>query len=256
VAQIEAHGDELALVLFGGINYYTGQVYDLEAIARAGHRAGARVGFDLAHAIGNVPLRLHDWGADFAVWCSYKYLNSGPGGVAGAFVHEKHADSHLPRLAGWWGYHEESRFRMEKGFKPAYGADGWQLANAPVLLLAAHRAALDVFAEAGMDALRRKSSLLTGYLEFILRTDPVLRQGVQIITPADPDWRGCQLSLRLSENGKAVFERLGQEGVIADWREPDVIRLAPVPLYNSFEDVFRCGDILARSVRQATQASS
>ena len=252
VRQIEAHGDELALVLFGGINYYTGQVYDLEAIARAGHRAGARVGFDLAHAIGNVPLRLHDWGADFAVWCSYKYLNSGPGGVAGAFVHEKHADSDLPRLAGWWGYEEKSRFQMQKGFKPMYGADGWQLANGPVLLLAAHRAALDVFAEAGMDALRRKSRLLTGYLEFILRTDPVLSQHVEIITPADPEWRGCQLSLRLPETGKAVFARLGQEGVIADWREPDVIRLAPVPLYNSFEDVYRCGEILAGLARMQT----
>ncbi len=249
VAQIETHGDELALVLFGGINYYTGQVYDLEAIARAGHRAGARVGFDLAHAIGNVPLRLHDWGADFAVWCSYKYLNSGPGGVAGAFVHEKHADNNLPRLAGWWGYHEEGRFQMQKGFKPAYGADGWQLANGPVLLLAAHRAALDVFAEAGMDALRRKSRLLTGYLEFILRTDPALSRSVQIITPADPHWRGCQLSLRLPEIGKAVFESLGRAGVIADWREPDVIRLAPVPLYNSFEDVYRCGQILSELVR-------
>jgi kynureninase len=251
VQEIETHADELALVLFGGINYYTGQVYDLEAIARAGYRAGARVGFDLAHAIGNVPLRLHAWGADFAVWCSYKYLNSGPGGVAGAFVHEKHAESDLPRLAGWWGYHEESRFRMEKGFKPMYGADGWQLANAPVLLLAAHRAALEVFAEAGMDALRRKSRLLTGYLEFILRTDPVLSRHVQIITPADPDWRGCQLSLRLPEIGKAVFDRLGPEGVIADWREPDVIRLAPVPLYNSFEDVYRCGQILSELVKGA-----
>jgi kynureninase len=244
IDQIEAHGNELALVLFGGINYYTGQVYDLEAIARAGHRAGARVGFDLAHAIGNVPLRLHEWDADFAVWCSYKYLNSGPGGIAGAFVHEKHANSNLPRLAGWWGYHEESRFRMEKGFKPTYGADGWQLANGPVLLLAAHRAALDVFAEAGMDALRRKSRLLSGYLEFILRTDPVLNRHVQILTPADPQWRGCQLSLRLPEIGKGVFERLGPAGVIADWREPDVIRLAPVPLYNSFEEVYRCGQIL------------
>ena len=246
VQAIETHGGELALVLFGGINYYTGQVYDLEAIARAGQRAGARVGFDLAHAIGNVPLRLHDWGADFAVWCSYKYLNSGPGGVAGAFVHEKHADSDLPRLAGWWGYHEETRFRMEKGFKPMYGADGWQLANAPVLLLAAHKAALDVFEEAGMDALLRKSNLLTGYLFSIL--DDINRQQhkkiIEVITPRKNGEHGCQVSMLMLEKGREVFQSLTGRGVVADWREPNVIRVAPVPLYNSFEDVWQFGNII------------
>jgi kynureninase len=253
VRQIEENADSLALVLFGGINYYTGQVFDMATITEAGHRAGAYVGFDLAHAIGNIPMHLHDWGADFAVWCSYKYLNSGPGGVAGAFVHEKHADAALPRLAGWWGYDEETRFRMEKGFKPMYGADGWQLANAPVLLLATHKAALDIFDEASLEALRRKSLQLTEYLEYILRTDPVLNAHIQIITPNVPEWRGCQLSLLVPEIGKTVFERMSREGVIADWREPDVIRLAPVPLYNSFEDVYQCGEILARSIRQATE---
>ncbi len=246
---IEEHAGSLALVLFGGINYYTGQVFDMEAIAKAAHRAGARVGFDLAHAIGNVPVHLHDWEADFAVWCSYKYLNSGPGGVAGAFVHEKHADSRLPRLAGWWGYDEESRFQMQKGFRPMYGADGWQLSNGPILLMAPHQAALAIFQEAGMENLRAKSKKLTGYLEFILTSGSLLKEYIQIITPAQPEWRGCQLSLLLPRIGKKVFEQISKAGVTGDWREPDVIRLSPIPLYNSFEDVFRCGQILSQGIR-------
>jgi kynureninase len=196
-----------------------------------------------------VPVHLHNWEADFAVWCSYKYLNSGPGGVAGAFVHEKHADSRLPRLAGWWGYDEDSRFQMQKGFKPMYGADGWQLSNGPILLMAPHKAALDIFREAGMENLRAKSKKLTGYLQFILRSDSLLKEYIQIITPAQSEWRGCQLSLLLPRIGKKVFERISEAGVIGDWREPDVIRLSPVPLYNSFEDVFRCGQILSQSIR-------
>jgi kynureninase len=240
-----------ALILFGGINYYTGQVFDMKAIAAAAHQAGAAVGFDLAHAIGNVPMHLHDWNADFAVWCSYKYLNSSPGGVAGAFVHERHANNpDLPRFAGWWGYDEATRFQMKKGFLPQAGADGWQLANAPILLMAAHRAALDIFDEAGLDNLRQKSIQLTGFLEFIIQNDPVLKQSLTIITPAIPAERGCQLSMLVREKGKVIFDKISAAGVIGDWREPDVIRLSPVPLYNSFEDVYQCGQILAKTVRE------
>ncbi len=246
---IEAHKDSLALVLFGGINYYTGQVFDMRAITEAGRKAGAYVGFDLAHAIGNVPMHLHDWGADFAVWCSYKYLNSGPGSVAGAFVHERHANNaSLPRLAGWWGYDEGTRFGMQKGFRPMYGADGWQLSNGPILLMAAHKAALEIFEEAGIMALREKSIQLTGYLEFILRTHPLLASHIRIITPENAEARGCQLSLLVPKIGKQVFERISKAGIIADWREPDVIRLSPVPLYNTFEEVYQCGQILAESI--------
>lgn len=248
IQKIAENAAETALVLFGGINYYTGQVLDMDVITRAGHEAGACVGFDLAHAIGNIPMHLHDWGVDFAVWCSYKYLNSGPGSVAGVFVHDRHADAHLPRMAGWWGYDEATRFQMQKGFKAQHGADGWQLANGPILLMAAHKASLEIFDAAGMEALRRKSEKLTGFLEFVLQTDPVLRTHIQIITPTDPRCRGSQLSLLVPKIGKQVFERISQEGVIADWREPDVIRLSPVPLYNRFEDVYRCGEILARNI--------
>lgn len=240
-----------ALILFGGINYYTGQVFDMKAIAAAAHQVGAAVGFDLAHAIGNVPMHLHDWDADFAVWCSYKYLNSSPGGVAGAFVHERHAHNpDLPRFAGWWGYDEATRFQMKKGFLPQAGADGWQLANAPILLMAAHRAALDIFDEAGLDNLRQKSIQLTGFLEFIIQSDPVLKQSLTIITPATPAERGCQLSMLVREKGKVIFDKISAAGVIGDWREPDVIRLSPVPLYNSFEDVYCCGQILSTTVRE------
>ena len=245
VAAIERHGASTALVLFGGVNYYTGQFFDLPAIVEAGHKAGAYVGFDLAHAAGNVPLRLHDWGADFAVWCSYKYLNAGPGGPGGVFVHERHGNNPgLPRFAGWWGHDEERRFLMEKGFHPMRGAAGWQLSNAQVLSFAAHKAGLDLFAEAGMDALREKSLRLTAYLAFII--DEITSRGArfQIITPRDPAQRGAQLSLLTGPDGRKIFDRLTQNGVIADWREPNVIRLAPVPMYVSFEDVWRFGEIV------------
>jgi kynureninase len=237
---IEQHKNELALTMFGGVNYYTGQWYDMQAITEAAHRAGAYAGFDLAHAAGNVPVQLHDWGADFAVWCSYKYLNSGPGGPSGAFVHERHAASpDLPRFAGWWGHDEKERFKMRKGFKPMYGAEGWQLSNAQIFAFAAHKASLDIFDQAGMAQLRAKSVLLTGFMEQLLReADPDNRQ-YRIITPTDPEQRGCQLSLLTQENGKALFDRLTQKGIIADWREPNVIRFAPIPLYNSFEDVWQ-----------------
>jgi kynureninase len=244
---IEKEGDSVALVLFGGVNYYTGQFYDLEKIAAAGHRIGARVGFDLAHAAGNVPLRLHDWGADFAVWCSYKYLNSGPGGPSGAFVHARHADAvDLPRFAGWWGHDESVRFQMRKGFKPMRGAEGWQISNAQIFSFAAHKASLDIFDAAGMDALRAKSLRLTAFLEQVLYEADRGRRLFHIITPSDPAQRGCQLSLLTDARGRALFDFLAENGVMADWREPNVIRFAPVPLYNSFEDVWRLGDLIGR----------
>jgi kynureninase len=243
---IEQHSRELALVMMGGLNYYTGQVFDMQKITEAAHKAGAFAGFDLAHAAGNIRLHLHQWNVDFAVWCTYKYLNSGPGGVAGAFVHEKQAsNTDLPRFAGWWGHQEEERFRMKKGFKPMYGADGWQLANGPILLMAAHKAALDLFDEAGMEAITHKSKKLTGYLEFLLKNNPAVARAIQIITPENPNERGSQLSLLVKEGGKQLFEAITQAGVIADWREPDAIRVAPAPLYNTFEEVFRFNEILS-----------
>ncbi|GAB3223875.1 kynureninase [Spirosoma arcticum] len=244
---IAEHADELAVVWMSGLNYYTGQVYNMAAIAetaqRCGRSAGAvPVGFDLAHAIGNVPLQLHDWGVDFATWCSYKYLNGGPGAVSGVFVHQKHHDRALPRLAGWWGYREDKRFEMTPGFAPAPGADGWQLSTPNIPALALHRAALDITAEAGMVSLRQKSEQLTGYLEYVL----AFLRDVQILTPGDPNQRGCQLSLLVRKRGKDVFTYLTEQGIIGDWREPDCIRLAPTPLYNTFEEVWRVGDALRR----------
>ncbi|MEO6166553.1 MAG: kynureninase [Chitinophagales bacterium] len=246
---IKEHGDQLATIMFSGVNYLNGQLFDLRAITDAGHKAGAIVGFDLAHAIGNVPLKLHEWNVDFACWCSYKYLNSGPGGVAGIFVHEQHADNpELPRFAGWWGNDEKTRFRMEKGFNPQPGAAGWQLSNAPVFPMAIHRASLEIYDAAGMENLRKKSELLTGYLEFIItefnQRHP--EQALRIITPKDPAQRGCQLSLIATANGKEIFNNLADAGVITDWREPNVIRMAPVPLYNSFEEVWKVGEVLNR----------
>ena len=244
---IENEGDSVALVMFGGVNYYTGQFYDLEKIVSAGHGVGAKVGFDLAHAAGNLPLQLHEWGADFAVWCSYKYLNSGPGGPSGAFVHERHANApELPRFAGWWGHDETERFKMKKGFRPMYGAEGWQISNAQIFAFAAHKASLDIFDAAGMDNLRAKSLQLTGFLEQVLNEANNRRNLFKIITPSDPARRGCQLSLLTDERGKALFDFLAANGVIADWREPNVIRFAPVPLYNSFEDVWQVGELIAR----------
>lgn len=243
---IEKEGPETALVMFGGVNYYTGQYYDLEKIAAAAHRAGAFVGFDLAHTAGNLPLRLHDWNADFAVWCSYKYLNSGPGGPAGLFVHERHGDNPaLPRFAGWWGHDENERFQMRKGFKPMRGAEGWQLSNAQIFSFAAHKASLDIFDAAGMENLRAKSLQLTGYLEFVLREASSEKNLYRIITPENPAERGCQLSLLTDARGKALFNHLAENGIIADWREPNVIRFAPTPLYNSFEDVYTLGEKVA-----------
>jgi kynureninase len=243
---IEKEGAETALVMFGGVNYYTGQFYDLEKIAAAAHRAGAFAGFDLAHTAGNLPLRLHDWNADFAVWCSYKYLNSGPGGPAGLFVHERHGDNPaLPRFAGWWGHDENERFQMRKGFKPMRGAEGWQLSNAQIFSFAAHKASLDIFDAAGMENLRAKSLQLTGFLEFVLREINREKNLFRVITPENPAERGCQLSLLTDSRGKALFNHLADNGIVADWREPNVIRFAPTPLYNSFEDVYTLGEKVA-----------
>lgn len=237
---IAEHGPRLALILWPGVQYRTGQAFDLKEIARLGHAAGAMVGFDLAHAVGNLPLQLHDSGADFAVWCHYKYMNSGPGAVGGCFVHERHARTDRPRFAGWWGHDQASRFRMGPEFVPTPGADGWQLSNPPILGLAPLRASLDLFARAGMIALRTKSERLTGHLEQLIHAH--LADKLQIVTPADPGQRGCQLSLRVAggrERGRALFEHLSARGVLGDWREPDVIRISPAPLYNNHNDILR-----------------
>ena len=245
-ALLEAEGGSIALLMLPGVQYYSGQAFDLARLTRAGHVAGCIVAFDLAHAIGNLPLKLHDWGVDFAVWCNYKYMNAGPGAVAGCFVHERHArDFERPRLAGWWGHDKASRFRMGPEFVPMAGAEGWQLSNPPVLGLAPLLASLEIFDAAGMDRLRAKSLQLTGYLEFLIKER--LAEEVEILTPYDPARRGCQLSLRLHAGAKTarrVFEQLEAAGVTGDWREPDVIRVAPVPLYNSYADVFGFVDIL------------
>ncbi|HXH17718.1 MAG TPA: kynureninase [Chitinophagales bacterium] len=243
---IENHKNELALIFLGGVNYYTGQYFDIPAITAAGHEAGAMVGIDLAHAAGNVVLKLHDWDVDFAVWCTYKYLNSGPGGVGGAFVHERHGSNpELPRLAGWWGNDEQTRFEMREIFHPQPGAAGWQVSNAPVFLMAIHKASLEIFKEAGMTALREKSKLLTGYLEYIIRSISK-KMHWRIITPEEKEARGCQLSLMVGKKGKALHESLRSKGVIVDWREPDVIRMAPVPLYNTFAEVYELGQVLSQ----------
>ncbi len=245
-------GDELTLVMLGTVNYYTGQYFDLQAITKAAHEVGALAGYDCAHAVGNVVMELHDWEVDFAVWCSYKYLNSGPGGVSGVFVHEKHGNNpEIPRLAGWWGNDEATRFEMPRQFVPQQGAAGWQLSNAPVLPMAAHKASLEVFAEAGMKALRRKGDLLTGYLEFLL--DDLNQQcevpAFHVITPKSLKDRGCQLSILTQEkNGKAIFDYISKHGVVADWRNPNVIRVAPVPLYNTFEEVFDFARLLQEAI--------
>ena len=247
ITEIQKHGESVAVVLFGGVNYYSGQLFDMKSITDAAHVVGAYAGFDLAHAAGNVELHMHDWNVDFACWCSYKYLNSGPGGVGGAYIHEKHvANKELPRFAGWWGYTKETRFNMEKGFDAIPTAEGWQLSNAPILAMAAHKASLDVFDEAGIDKLHEKRKLLSGYLHFVLN-DINSRQKnkvLEIITPANEKERGCQVSMLMLSKGKMIFNELTKNGVIADWREPNVIRVAPVPLYNSFEDVWKFGDII------------
>jgi kynureninase len=249
---IEDNANELALVLFSGINYYTGQFFDVPAITEAAHNAGAIAGFDLAHAAGNVPLKLHEWNVDFACWCSYKYMNSGPGGISGIFVHEKHfGDKTLNRFAGWWGYREDKRFLMAPGFDAAKGAEGWQVSTPPIMLLALHKASLDIFEEAGgIDTLRKKSELLTGYFEFLVMqiNQKFDREVFKIITTNNKYNRGCQLSIICTQNAKAIFNFLTKNGVIGDWRAPNVIRLSPVPLYNSFKDVFEAGRILAASI--------
>ena len=247
---IEENKDELALVFMGGVNYYTGQFFNLEEITKAGHKAGAIVGFDLAHAAGNVNLSLHDWGVDFATWCSYKYLNSSPGGVSGMFVHERHADNpELKRFAGWWGHDKEQRFLMEDTFYPIKGAEGWQLSNAPVLGMAAHLSSLQIFKEAGMERIGSKRDLITAYLEYlILKVSKENGDFLKIITPSSILERGSQLSILCAKDGKKKFDMLTEQGVIADWREPNVIRIAPAPLYNSFEDCWHFADILSREV--------
>jgi kynureninase len=245
ISAIEKNGQETALVLFSGVNYYSGQLFDMKAIVEAAHKVGAYAGFDLAHAAGNVELKMHDWNADFACWCSYKYLNSGPGGVAGVYIHEKHvAERDLPRFAGWWGHDKQTRFQMEKGFKPMATAEGWQLSNAPILSMAAHKASLDIFEQAGMEQLAGKGRRLSDYLLFIIDdiNSGQRDKTIEVITPRNERERGCQVSMLMLEKGKKVFDQLMKQGVIADWREPNVIRVAPVPLYNSFEDVWKFGE--------------
>ena len=246
------HGPRIALLMLPGVQYRTGQAFDLKAITELGHRHGCTVGFDLAHAVGNLPLQLHDSGADFAIWCSYKYLNSGPGAVGGAFVHDRHSHAALPRFAGWWGHDKSTRFRMGPEFVPTPGADGWQLSNPPILALAPLRVSLEIFHRAGMARLREKSLKLTGYLEWLVRTQ--LADVLDVLTPADPARRGAQLSLRVHggrERGRALFEYLMEHGVTGDWREPDVIRISPAPLYNRYADCLA----FAEAVRRWQQAA-
>lgn len=247
IAAIEREGSSIALILLGGVNYYSGQAFEMEQIAVAGHKAGAMVGFDLAHAAGNIELKMHDWGVDFAAWCSYKYLNGGPGAVAGAFIHERHAASfELPRFAGWWGHDKVTRFQMGPEFRPIAGAEGWQISNPPILQMAALRSSLDIFDEAGISALTEKSKKLTAYLQSLI--DDIGDERISVITPHDPGQRGCQLSIRVKGGDRSLHEQIVARGVFADWREPDVIRVAPVPLYNSFSDVHRFSVIIRQSL--------
>lgn len=250
---IDLHGDEIALSMMGGVNYYTGQLFDMATITQALKAKGAMVGWDLAHAAGNVPLQLHDWEVDCAAWCSYKYLNSGPGNVSGVFIHKKHHGlAEIPRFEGWWGHDDASRFAMPNQFQPMPSAEAWQLSNAPVLGMAAHRAALDLFDQTSMEALREKSLRLTAYLEqILLEVGQAKQTGWRILTPATPEERGCQLSLLVPHNGRALFDHLQQHGVVADWREPDVIRMAPTPMYNSFADLYRLKNLLLAYYEQA-----
>lgn len=240
---IDKEGDSTALVWFGGVNYYTGQAFDMKRITEAAHRKGCFAGFDLAHAAGNLEMNLHDWNTDFAVWCNYKYMNGGPGTIGGAFVHEKHIkDKTLPKFLGWWGHDKKTRFLMDHKYIPIPTAESWQLSNPPILQLAALKASLDIFDEAGIKLLRRKSIMLTSYLEFLIKEKR--NPDIEIITPEEENERGCQLSLRVKKEGKKLYEKLIGKGVFCDWREPDVIRAAPVPLYNSFEDVWKFSEML------------
>lgn len=247
LSAIADHADELAMVFFGGVNYFTGQYFDLPRLTEAAHAVGAIAGFDLAHAAGNVPLDLHEWNVDFAAWCSYKYLNSSPGNVGAIFVHERHGRNFdLPRFGGWWGHDKATRFEMKSGFRPMEGAEGWQLSNVPILGMAAMKASLDVFAEAGMAALRKKSEALTGYLEF--KVDMLAEEfpdaDISMITPREPERRGSQISIDVGGRERKLFDRMVASGLIADFREPCIIRMAPVPIYNSFEDVFNFGQVM------------
>jgi len=253
LSTIDEHRDELALVLFSGVNYYTGQVFDIKAITEAAHTIGAIAGFDLAHAAGNISLQLHDWNVDFACWCSYKYLNSGPGAMGGVYIHEKfHGDRNIRRFGGWWGYDKDTRFQMEKGFKPIPTAEGWQLSTPSILLYASHKAALQIFEEAGWDNLRAKQKKMNTYLWFALgelnRSSD--KEVIEFITPENNGEISCQVSMLMLSRGREIFEELGRQGVMVDWREPNVIRIAPVPLYNTFEEVWRCGNIIRSILNQ------
>jgi kynureninase len=247
---IRQEGESVALVLIGGVNYYTGQVFDMKTITQVGHEVGAKVGWDLAHAAGNIEMKLHDWQVDFAAWCSYKYMNSGPGNASGCFVHEKHhSDSNLPRFAGWWGHNKERRFKMEPQFDPVQGADGWQISNLPILSLAPYLASVHLFDEVGMPALVAKRDKITSYLEFILaEISREVHGAFEVITPSNPLERASQLSVFLHGEGRRLFDYLMQNGVITDWREPNVIRLAPVPLYTSYEDMYHFGQVLKAGI--------
>ncbi len=246
-AIVQEHGDSIALLLIGNTNYYSGQFYPIKKITELGHNNGSKVGFDLAHGVGNIMPELHDNGPDFAVWCTYKYLNSGPGSLGGCFVHERHHNNrNIQRFTGWWGQNKDTRFNMRKGFEPIPTAEGWQLSNPPILSMAAVKASLDIFTQAGMKNIKAKSNKLTGYLEFLV--NDLNNENIKIITPSDPAQRGCQLSIQVKNADKSLHTKFTQAGIISDWREPDVIRVAPAPLYNSFKDVFemveRLKDIL------------
>ncbi len=249
LSAIEKHKDELALVLFSGINYYTGQLFDIPVITEAAQKAGAKAGFDLAHAAGNVYLQLHDWDVDFACWCSYKYLNAGPGAVGAVFIHERHhADKSLKRFAGWWGYDTTTRFKMEKGFKPNPGADGWQLSTPAFMLYAAHKASLEIVEEAGWEKIQAKREMLNDWLWFLLNqlNNNSKKKVVEFITPQNKNERGCQVSMLMLERGREIFDALGKAGIMSDWREPNVIRIAPVPLYNTYEEVWNFANVFQR----------
>lgn len=248
---IERYKEEVALIFWGGVNYYTGQVFDIIKITQWAHKIGAKAGFDLAHAAGNIRLQLHDWDVDFACWCSYKYLNSGPGAIGGTFVNEKfHKDKSLNRLGGWWGQNKERRFLMEKEFQPIENAEGWQLSTPSPVLYASHRAALDLFEEAGMEAIINKGKMMSDYTFFLLNSVAQNSKGqiLQIITPSQLDKKGCQISILMKKRGKEIFDQLTNNGVFADWREPDVIRIAPVPLYNTFEEIWKFSSLMEKAL--------
>ena len=247
---IDENGNEIALIMLAGVNYYNGQAFDMKTVSELGHKRGCRVGFDLAHAAGNIRLHLHDWNADFAVWCNYKYLNGGPGAIGGAYVHERfHSDKTIPKLEGWWGNNKKVRFQMKPEFDPIISVESWQVSNPPIFQLASLKASLDIFHEAGIENLRAKSEKLTGYLEFLIKEN-IPSDKLNIITPEDPVQRGCQLSLSIKNNGRKLYEAINKNHIICDWREPDVVRFAPVPLYNSFEDVYDAVEILKRLVKE------